>query len=405
MESEHLVRSFVEFANLFAPMWFWKMDSEFRVIQSDCPHESLFRSLILKDGRREAMESHMAASCKPVCITVSSMLSWVMAFSKEATQDRAIYLMGPFFVGYNDPTTYQDYLAPMKLSAEAMKTLCDTLQTLPVLSVSAIPQLAVILHYCIQREKLSVSDVSYYVSQPKHQKLRKKVNANQFEKSSGRWAIEQELLSRVRRGDLSATELLSGVDAKYMIQAFGSSKNLHAMRLNIHQLLTLVSRAAVDGGLPQRTAFSLASEYRNRLERCGSATELELISNEMLRDYVSRVHNMKRYAKCSPQIRLCCEYIDTHPEEKLNLEILAEKAGYTSFHLSRKFRQEMGCSIIEYIHRSKLERAKYMLTHSDSSVDDISAELGFNTRSYFTAVFKEHTNMTPTEYRRQNSRV
>lgn len=182
-------------------------------------------------------------------------------------------------------------------------------------------------------------------------------------------------------------------------------QNLPAMRLNLHQLLTLVSRAAVDGGLPQRTAFSLCSDYRSRLEKSRTAKELTQIGNEMVRDYAARVHNMKRYAKCSPAIRLCCEYIDTHPADKLTLEELAEKAGYSPSHLSRKFNREMGCSIITYIQNSKLERACYLLANTTESVDDISSELGFNARSYFTTVFKNHTGMSPTEYRKENSTV
>ena len=65
----------------------------------------------------------------------------------------------------------------------------------------------------------------------------------------------------------------------------------------------------------------------------------------------------------------------------------------------------MGCSIITYIQNSKLERACYLLANTIRSVDDISAELGFNARSYFTTVFKNHIGMSPTEYRRENSTV
>lgn len=200
--------------------------------------------------------------------------------------------------------------------------------------------------------------------------------------------MEQELLNRIRRGDLSAGEVLTNAGSGQSVQAFGNVQSLYAMRLNLHQLLTLVSRAAVDGGLPQRTAFSLCSDYRSRLEKSRTAKELTQIGNEMVRDYAARVHNMKRYVRCSPAIRLCCEYIDTHPADKLTLEGLAAKAGYSPSHLSRKFYREMGCSIITYIQNSKLERACYLLANTTRSVDDISAELGFNARSYFTTVFK-----------------
>lgn len=404
-ETDTLIEAHKAFTNLFEHVWFWKLDNLFNVIRSDCPHESLFCSLFLKDGRREAIQAHMAVSSMPVCITLSSMLSWIMAFGLEEGQIRTIYICGPFFVGYNDPEVYSDYLAPMKLSREAEDILREGLKALPVLSSTDFSRNAVILHYCVRQEKIDASDVTYYVTQPKQQRLRKKVEANQFEKSSGRWAMEQELLNRVRHGDLTAVNVLSNAGPSHTIQAFGSVQNLQALRLNIHQLLTLVSRAAVEGGLPQRTSFSLCSEYRSRLEQCATPKELEIVSNEMIRDYASRVHNMKRFSKCTPQIRLCCEYIDTHPSEKLTLEELAEKAGYSSFHLSRKFRQEMNCSIIEYIQRSKLERAKYLLSNTDLSIDDISVELGFSSRSYFTTVFKNQTGSTPTDYRGEHAKV
>lgn len=394
-----------EFTNLFAPIWFWKMDSQFNVISSDCPHESLFRSLFLRNGRREAIESHMAASNKPVCYTVSSMLSWVMAFGVENDEISSIYIMGPFFISFNDPNTYSEYLAPLKLSKEADEIIREGLSTLPVLDSSTIERNAVLLHYCVRHEKLTEADISYYVTKPRHQKQRKKVETNQFEKSSGQWAMEQELLNRIRHGDLSASDVLTGAGENQAIRAFGSVSNLQAAKLNIHQLLTLISRAAVDGGLPQKTSFALCSEYRNKLEKCSTPSQLASVGDELVRDYASRVHNMKSFSKCSPQIRLCCEYIDTHPNEKLSLEELAQKAGYSPFHLSRKFHKEMNCSIIDYIQHSKLERAKYLLVHTTQSIDDISAELGFNSRSYFTSVFKNIEGTTPSEYRRENTMV
>lgn len=53
-ETDTLIEAHKAFTNLFEHVWFWKLDNLFNVIRSDCPHESLFCSLFLKDGRREA---------------------------------------------------------------------------------------------------------------------------------------------------------------------------------------------------------------------------------------------------------------------------------------------------------------------------------------------------------------
>ena len=261
------------------------------------------------------------------------------------------------------------------------------------------------LHFCVRGDKIDPSQIAFYSYQPKRGKARGAVETDQFTKTSGRWNAEQELLDKVRRGDMSVRDVLAGMQPSHTVSITANKDSLDNLKLNIHLLLTLVSRAAVEGGLPQKTSFSLCTQYRRQLNRCASAAELAILSNELVLDYVNRVHKMKQFAHMSSQIRLCCEYIDTHPEEKLTLEMLADKAGYTSYHLSRKFKQEMRCSIIDYIQLSKLERAKYLLVNSQTTVDEISYSLGFGTRSYFTSVFKKHTGQTPSDYRREHSLV
>ncbi|MDF2511228.1 MAG: AraC-type DNA-binding protein [Herbinix sp.] len=114
---------------------------------------------------------------------------------------------------------------------------------------------------------------------------------------------------------------------------------------------------------------------------------------------------MKRSIACSSQIRICCEYIDSHPEDRLTLDLLAEKVGYTEHHLSRKFGLEMSCSITDYINKSKMERAKFMLINTKFSIQIISERLGFDSRSYFSYTFRKFTGETPSDYRKENQLI
>ncbi len=176
-------------------------------------------------------------------------------------------------------------------------------------------------------------------------------------------------------------------------------------RQNIMVLLTLVSRAAVDGGLPQKISFSLCTEYRKKVEQCNNANDLLTLNHDMVMDYVERVHKIRQTPRSSTSIRQCCEYIKSHMDEHLNLQTLAQMTGYTETHLSRKFKREMGCSIVQYIQNTKIEKAKYLLVNTHENVDSISSQLNFNTRSYFTQVFRQCTGITPSEYRKKYSIV
>ncbi len=384
-------------------IWNWKYDSRFNVIESDCPNESLFNSLFFAQGRRATMEEYMSEKKQPIVVTSTTMLSWIVAFEPSSDGIHAIYVKGPFFSGYNDPNSYRDIIDPIELTSDTEKIMLNSLKKLPMLTSSSIMQFAIMLHYCLTGKTISVDDVTSLCPVIKTKKNTVKVLRDQFEGESGYWNIEQELLDRVRNGDLDvvkvvkrATPLMSGLYD-------GDKKNVSFYKQKIHVLLTLVSRAAAEGGMSRKLAYSLCADYRRLLNKCSSLSQVNALSDELLLDYVHRVRESKKVASCSTQIRICCEYINLHLDEKLGLDFLAKEVGYSEYHLSRKFKQEMGCSIIDYIQNERLEKAKYLLTTTNTNIEEISMDLGFGSRSYFTSIFRKNTGETPSEYRRNNT--
>ncbi|RKL64893.1 hypothetical protein CR203_23870 [Salipaludibacillus neizhouensis] len=384
-------------------IWNWKYDFRFNVIESDCPNESLFNSLFFANGRRAAIEEYMSKSTLPIVFTSSTMLSWIVAFEPSSVGINAIYVKGPFFSGYNDPKSYSDIIDAIELTADTEEIMLASLKKLPMLTSSSIMQFALMLHYCLTGKTITVDHVSSLSSISKKKKSTFKVMIDQFEGESGYWNIEHELLDRVRNGDLDvikvvnrATPLMSGIFD-------GDKKSVGFYKQKIHILLTLVSRAAAEGGMSRKLAFSLCADYRRLLNKCSSMSEVNALSDEILLDYVHRVRESKRVASCSSQIRECCEYINLNLEEKLALGFLAKKVGYSEHHLSRKFNQEMGCSITDYIQNERLEKAKYLLTTTNTNIEEISLDLGFGSRSYFTSIFRISTGETPSEYRKKKT--
>lgn len=55
--------------------------------------------------------------------------------------------------------------------------------------------------------------------------------------------------------------------------------------------------------------------------------------------------------------------------------------------------------VIIGFHKQKVEWAKLPLTSTDKSLTDISDEFNFTSLSYFGAVFKKWTGMSPSAYR------
>lgn len=95
--------------------------------------------------------------------------------------------------------------------------------------------------------------------------------------------------------------------------------------------------------------------------------------------------------------------IEKAPTKFLTVSAGAEYLSWSDSHFSRKFKEAVGVSFIQYVTAKRLERAKLMLVHTKRPVSRIATRLGFQPLNYFSRQFKKHVGLTPSEYRLQHS--
>lgn len=96
------------------------------------------------------------------------------------------------------------------------------------------------------------------------------------------------------------------------------------------------------------------------------------------------------------------QYIDNHLKENISLDMLAEHAHVSKYHMVHIFTEEYGVSPINYLILKRIEEGKKLLKTTDHSLALISRTLGFSSPSYFSQVFKKHVQCTPMEYRQKS---
>ena len=400
-EKERLLETFLTLKNCCYLLWSWELDEGLDVQKTDCPEAELFKRLFQIPECKNAVTEHVSAHAEgrkmPMICSVGTMLSWIFVFDEGP-----VYAIGPFFSGYKDEENCEVIFRMLKLDEEEKAHMNKLMWKIPMVTASSMMQDAVMLHYCVHQEKIKIKDVKIYNVKLPRKRLRGQIQTDQFDDSSGYWKVEQVLLDKVRRGDMGIVKFTDkiAVIAPNQYRNYTTTPDQYKNSLNV--LLTLVSRAAVEGGLSRKTAFSLVTDYRKKINKSNHLHELQMLSEEMVLDYTQRVQRAKETMHCSTKIRLCCEYIDTHPEERITLQMMAEKCGYATSHLSRKFKAEVGCSLVDYIQKSKVEYAKTLLETSTEEVEKISGELGFESSSYFSRMFRKWTGESPTQWREKH---
>ena len=152
--------------------------------------------------------------------------------------------------------------------------------------------------------------------------------------------------------------------------------------------ITLFTRAAIEGGVPEETAYALSDGYIQTVEECTSKSSIEKLSQKAALRFAQEVQKsgMRHYSR---EIEAAVKYIHLHLHVPVTLEETAEAAGISASYLSRLFKKETGMLFVDYIQKERIEAACNMLTYSDYTAAQISEYLCFSTQSYFIKTFQK----------------
>ena len=95
------------------------------------------------------------------------------------------------------------------------------------------------------------------------------------------------------------------------------------------------------------------------------------------------------------------DYIETHLNDKLDLDSIANKAGYSKYHLHRMFTNIVGFTVHSYVQRRRLTEAARLLIFSERTIMDIALFAGYETQQSFTTAFKALFKLSPQAFRKQ----
>lgn len=95
------------------------------------------------------------------------------------------------------------------------------------------------------------------------------------------------------------------------------------------------------------------------------------------------------------------DFLSENVEKKLTFEDILKHFNLSASVVKKIFREQMGCGIMDYFVRLKIDKAKELIREENYTFTEIAEILDFNTSQYFTTVFKRVSGMTPSEYARK----
>lgn len=103
------------------------------------------------------------------------------------------------------------------------------------------------------------------------------------------------------------------------------------------------------------------------------------------------------------RVKLAMLLMDEAVHRKCNIGRIARRVGVSPRQLERLFKLELGETPIRSFQRIKLDKAKMFLEHTDETILRIATELGYNSQTHFSRMFRKLHGVNPAEWRAQHA--
>ncbi|MCR4674817.1 MAG: AraC family transcriptional regulator [Lachnospiraceae bacterium] len=384
---------------------FWEYDKDLNHLDPLTEEIELMAYFFDFSSAKKNLTAYLATNpTKPILLSDSVGLMWVALPDNAPKKDEPfIYVFGPMFVNESSPSVIRKRISSGSQPQPIRRKVVEALSMIPVIPTVSIFQFATMLHLAVNNEKIKSGDLRHEIENNTlaHETITyKDAEAITSNEHRGAQQIDYLLLEAVRTGNEKYKEILnqasfisSGVRGK-------RSDSIRNAKNSVILFIGLCSRAAMNGGVPSEIAFQKCDFYVDMVECCSTITEAMEINHTMLDDYIQTVRKYRqKNTSYSKAVQSCIDYIEQRVTEKITIQRLAKICGYSDYYLTRKFKEETGKTVNEYINYTKIQRAKTMLTTTNYTVQEISDSLEFCSRSYFSSVFEKIEKCSPTEYR------
>ncbi|MDO4293910.1 MAG: AraC family transcriptional regulator [Eubacteriales bacterium] len=192
--------------------------------------------------------------------------------------------------------------------------------------------------------------------------------------------IVDETLQGCRRFDT----LLQGCLIKYYRMSLGQTGVNRIFRDTDGRILRLMTE--------------MLEEYRQKKVGFNQILKLKLVEILLLtlRGLIPEETRRPR----STMIREVLQFVDSHYQGSVTLGDFCEKNHYSMPYISRRFRQEVGLTVREYVQKVRVEKSCSLLADSDLRIFEVAQAVGYEDIKFFNQVFKRLMQVSPREYRR-----
>lgn len=205
---------------------------------------------------------------------------------------------------------------------------------------------------------------------------------------------EQKLVTCIRHQDYVAAKTLMHNMIQKQLQNAGRS--IQAAVIQYYGLLNTVIQAAAL--LEQESNNTVLDSINTDLFSSPLVSADKLLKQmDAVFDAVIAVDQTTNHNVAPGWLLRAKSWLDEHYREDVNVSALGERIGVSAFYMSKLFKQYFGVSVLDYIHRKRIDEAIEMIRQGES-VKAAAEKVGYASIVTMNRAFRKYTGTTPGKF-------
>lgn len=309
-------------------------------------------------------------------------------------------LIGPMISSLPVIDLIKDIISNHNLPVGERRTLEDFYQSLPVLSNDEFNDIGELLIHLRNHHHIHYQPIASETPMPTSNHHPKKrfldENKHAIEK---RYEYQNRLMDAITKGDkIKVKNQIDHLMPELVEFSTRVPESPIRSSKNIGFVLNTMCRIATEkSGVHPVYLHNISERFAILIERTNTVPKLKKLFLLMADEYCDLVTTVST-GQYSPIVKKAMDYILLNLGNPLPLEHIADHIPINPSHLSRKFKEDTGMTITEFINHKRVDEAKLYLQRGNISVTDVAFMVGFNDLNYFSKVFKKIVSETPSQY-------
>ncbi|WJH36457.1 helix-turn-helix domain-containing protein [Paenibacillus sp. CC-CFT747] len=209
--------------------------------------------------------------------------------------------------------------------------------------------------------------------------------------------VEQQLINFVKTGDYEKSKAL--IDEVVEINESDASLSVPMAKCLMFDLISTMLKTIDEIGASDKREFLNRVNAVDRLTACETIKEMKIQIGDVLRQVCQSIQEERKQDNNLLSQKVIAYVREHYSSDNLNIAMIGEAFRLTPSYLSKQFKAQTGEALLEFINKTRIEKAKKLLSEEAGSIMEVARRVGYSDINTFNRVFKKYEGITPGKYK------